>query len=182
MSRKYSFKDPDKLYFISFATVECVDIFTRPEYRDIIIESWKYCQANKGLDIYSWALMTNHIHMIIGSHKDPLAAIVRDMKAYTSTRIHKVLSDHTHESRKDWMLELFTEAGKQNSNNNKWQLWLQHNKPIEIVSPEMFYQKMEYIHRNPVKAGFVEHEEDWLYSSARDFHGKKGLIELSYII
>jgi len=182
MSRKYSFKDPDKLYFISFATVEWADIFTRPEYRNIIIDSWKYCQQKKGLEIYSWVLMTNHAHMIIGSHKEPLPSIVRDMKAYTSTSIHDCLVKHPRESRKAWMLNLFIEAGWQNSNNNKWQLWQQDNKPIEITSPEMFYQKLEYIHRNPVKAGFVEHEEDWLYSSARDFHGKKGLIELSYIV
>jgi putative transposase len=69
-----------------------------------------------------------------------------------------------------------------NSNNNDWQLWKQLNKPIEILNMEMFYQKLEYIHKNPVEAGFVENEEDYLYSSARDFFNKKGLIELSYVV
>jgi hypothetical protein len=46
----------------------------------------------------------------------------------------------------------------------------------------MFYQKLEYIHRNPVEAGLVENEEDYLYSSARDFYNKKGLIELCYVV
>ena len=73
-------------------------------------------------------------------------------------------------------------AGKKNSNNNDWQFWQQHNKPLEILDSNMFYQKLEYIHRNPVVAGFVENEEDWLYSSARNFHGKKGLIELSFAV
>jgi len=67
-------------------------------------------------------------------------------------------------------------------NNQDWQLWQQHNHPIEILNTTMFYQKMEYIHRNPVEAGFVENEEDYLYSSARDFFGKKGLVELSYVV
>ena len=51
-----------------------------------------------------------------------------------------------------------------------------------ILNSEMFYQKLKYIHMNPVEAGFVEKAEDYLYSSARDFYGKKGLIELSYIV
>ena len=71
-------------------------------------------------------------------------------------------------------------AGKKNGNNNDWQFWQQHNKPLEIKSQEMFDKKLDYIHQNPVHAGFVTKEEDWKYSSARDFCGMKGLIELSY--
>ncbi len=63
-----------------------------------------------------------------------------------------------------------------------WQLWQQHNQPIELKNPEMFHQKLQYIHDRPVEAGFVEKEEDYLYSSALDFNGRKGLIELSYIV
>lgn len=74
------------------------------------------------------------------------------------------------------------QAGIKNGNNNDWQLWQQHNKPLEILSLDMFYQKLEYIHCNPVLAGIVEHEEDYLYSSARDFYDKKGLIELCYVV
>ncbi len=77
-----------------------------------------------------------------------------------------------------WLME---RAGRKNSNNRQWQFWQQHNKPIEILNPEMFYQKLNYIHNNPVKAMFVESAEEWLLSSARDFYGRKGLIELSYI-
>ena len=54
------------------------------------------------------------------------------------------------------------------------------HKPLEIKSQEMFDKKLDYIHQNPVHAGFVTKEEDWKYSSARDFCGMKGLIELSY--
>ena len=76
-----------------------------------------------------------------------------------------------------WMME---RAGKKNSNNSDWQFWQQHNKPLEIVDQEMFDKTLEYIHMNPVVAGFVNKPEDWRYSSAMDFCGMKGLIELSY--
>ena len=69
MSTKYKFKDQEKLHFVSFAVVNWVDLFIRNEYKQIIIESWKYCQQNKGLEIYAYCIMTSHIHMIIGSNK-----------------------------------------------------------------------------------------------------------------
>jgi putative transposase len=71
-------------------------------------------------------------------------------------------------------------GGKKNGNNNGWQFWQQHNKPLEIKDQEMFDKMLGYIHLNPVMAGFVTKPEDWKYSSARDFCGMKGLIDLSY--
>ena len=86
------------------------------------------------------------------------------------------------ESRREWLMMLFERAGSQNCNNKNWQLWQQHNKPIGLYNSEIFYQKLQYIHNNPVVAGIVEKEEDYLYSSARDFYGMQGLIELSYVV
>lgn len=77
---------------------------------------------------------------------------------------------------------MMRDAGLNNSNNNDWQLWQQHNHPIELSNVELFHQKLDYIHYNPVEAGFVDSVEDYLYSSARDFYGKKGRIELCYIV
>ena len=125
--------------------------------------------------------MTSHIHMIIGSNKDKLENIMRDMKRYTSERLKEAIKFHPTESRKEWMVWMMQRAGLKNGNNKDWQLWQQHNQPLEIATIEMFHRTSNYIHYNPVEAGFVELEEEYLYSSARDFHGKKGLIELSYV-
>lgn len=182
MSRKYKFRDPDKLYFISFSVIYWIDLFIRNEYRDIVLDSWKYCQKNKGLEIYGWVIMTNHIYMIIGSNERSLDKIVGEMKSFTSQELRKTIKNHRGESKKRWMMKMMQDAGETNGNNGDWQLWQQHNHPIELFNTEIFHQKLQYIHDNPVKAGFVESEEDYLYSSARDFYGKKGLIELSYIV
>lgn len=182
MSRKYKFGDNDKLYFISFAVVGWIDLFIRKEYKDIVIDSWHYCQKNKDLEIYCWCIMPSHIHMIVGSKGRPLDKIIGEMKSFTSRSLRRAISEHPSESRREWMLNMMEKSGMQNNNNQDWQLWQQHNHPIEILNTTMFYQKMEYIHRNPVEAGFVENEEDYLYSSARDFFGKKGLVELSYVV
>jgi putative transposase len=180
MSRKYKFHDNDKLYFISFSTVHWIDVFVRQEYMEIIIDSWKFCQEKKGLEIYGWCIMPSHVHMIIGSIKNKLEDIVRDMKSFTSTALRKSIKENIQESRKEWIIWMMERAGKKNGNNNDWQFWQRHNKPLEIKDQDMFDKTLGYIHLNPVMVGFVTKSEDWKYSSARDFAGLKGFIELNF--
>ena len=101
MSRKYKFHDNDKLYFISFATVHWIDVFVREEYNQIIIKSWKHCQENKGLEIYGWRIMPSHIHIIIGSKKNKLEDIIRDIKKHTSSELRMAIKNNNFESRKE---------------------------------------------------------------------------------
>ena len=72
-------------------------------------------------------------------------------------------------------------AGEHNSNSKGFQFWQQDNQPIELWSEEVFYQKMNYIHFNPVKAGFVLQPKDWHYSSAIDHAGRIGLLDLALL-
>src|SRR5664279_4714255 len=180
MSHKYKFHDTDKLYFISCATVHWIDVFIREKYNHIILDSWIHCQEKRGLEIYGWCIMTSHVHMIIGGKQDKLEDIIRDMKKHTSSELKTAIKNHPQESRKEWIIWMMERAGKKNGNNKDWQFWQQHNKPLEITGQEMFDEKLAYIHQNPVQAGFVTKEEDWKYSSARDFCGMNGLVSLSY--
>ena len=173
MSRKYKFDDKDSLYFISYATVYWIDVFIREEYKNIWIESTKFCQERKGLEVYAYCLMTSHVHMIIGSEATPLPDIIRDTKKYTSERIIETIRDTNQESRKEWMLWMFERAAKGNSNNTRHQFWQQHNQPIKITSHEMMQQKLDYIHDNPVADEIVDEPEEYRYSSARDYYSKK---------
>lgn len=181
MSRKYKFRDDSRLYFVTFAVVAWIDVFTRAAYKDTLLDTLRYCQHNKGLELYAYCIMPNHVHMIIGSNKAPLAAIMRDLKSFSAKQLLKEIQEHPHESRKEWMLHLMRQAGESNSNNTKFQFWVQHNKPIELANNAMMNQKLAYIHRNPVAAGFVDQEEAWLYSSAKDYYGHKGLIDIMFV-
>ena len=183
MSRKYKFGDNSQLYFISFSVVYWIDVFVREEYKNVLLESWKFCQEKKGLEIYGWIIMPSHAHMIISSIKNDLEEIVRDMKSHTSTTLKKQIKTNAEESRRNWMIWMMERAGRKNGNNEEWQFWQQHNQPVQLFNLEMFYQKLTYIHENPVKAGFVEKAEDWLYSSARDykFMEQKGLLEIAFL-
>jgi len=81
MSRNYKFYNPEGIYFVSFAVKEWIDIFTRNEYKDVIVENLTFCQKNKGLELFAWCIMTNHVHLIIRAKKGyALQDIMRDFK------------------------------------------------------------------------------------------------------
>lgn len=179
MGRKYKFHDNERLYFVTFTIIHWIDIFIRRQFRDIFYESVAFCQKNKGLQVYAYCIMTSHIHLIIGTHKNPLSDIVRDLKAFTSRKIKIEMDAGTFESRKDWIMRMCRSAGIYNKNNIDFQLWVQNNHPIQLDSNYMMDQKLDYIHNNPVEAGFVEKPEDWLHSSAADYYEiRKGFMDI----
>lgn len=178
MSRKYKFKNQQQAYFVSFATVHWIDVFIRSIYCDRVVDSIKYCQNEKGLIVYAWYIMPSHIHMIIGTKHQPIQNILRDLKSFTSRKIKQEIMTYPKESRREWLLYMFKYAGKANGNNNEWQLWQQHNHPIELSNNKIIDQKLEYLHYNPVVAGYVESPEHWLYSSARNYYGLQGLVDV----
>ena len=167
MSRNYKFHNPTAAYFISFATVNWIDVFTRQIYFDAIIDSISYCRKNKGMELYAYCIMSNHIHFIFRSTKDNPSGLIRDFKSFTSKKIIQLIQENTKESRKEWLLWMFERAGKKKG--NKYHFWQHNNQPIELWSPKVIKQKVDYIHRNPVKSGFVVEPEDWKYSSAKNF-------------
>ncbi len=180
MSRNYKIQNKDGIYFITFATVGWIDVFTRSIYREILLDSVKFCQKEKGLVVYCWCIMSNHIHLILRSKSSNLSGTIRDLKKYTSKKCIEAIRTE-NESRREWMLPLFKSAGLINSNNSTYQFWRQDNKPIELFSNEVFDQKLQYIHMNPVESGIVENPEDYLYSSARDYAGVKGLVDIEFL-
>jgi putative transposase len=182
MSEKYKVRDQDKPYFITFAVESWVDVFTRPAYKDIVIESLRFCQREKGLVIYAWCLMTNHIHLIVGrSGTSTIGDIIRDFKKYTSVHLCKAIENNHGESRKYWMLRIFLGAGADSSKHEKYKFWQNEYHPIELFSNKVIDQKLDYVHENPVKEGIVDRPEDYIYSSARNYCGRKGLIEVEFM-
>ncbi len=169
MSRKYKFGESTGAYFISFATVYWIDVFTRDMYFSVITASLDYCRKNKGMEIYGYCIMPSHIHLIFRSAEADPSGLIRDFKGFTSRKMLKTIEENTQESRKEWLLWMFEKAGKKNSNVKNRQFWQQNNKPIELWSLKVFEQKLNYIHNNPVVSGFVTNPIDWKYSSARNY-------------
>jgi putative transposase len=179
MPSKYRIHDSQKIYFITFAVVEWVDALSRPYYKDMLLESLKYCQENKGFIIYAYVIMNNHVHLIASADEGyNLSDILRDMKKFSSKKLLKAIEENGQESRKRWMLWLFRSNGERNSNNVKYQFWQQDNHPVCLETNVMIDQRLNYLHNNPVAEGIVEEPEHYVYSSARDYAGIKGLLDV----
>nr|MBP6315518.1 transposase [Chitinophagaceae bacterium] len=150
MSTKYKFRDQNEIYHVTFTVINWIDVFIRNEYKEILITSWKHCIDHKGLEIYGWCIMTSHVHMIIGSNKNKLEDIVRDMKKHTSEQMKYAIRNNKNESRREWMLGMMQDAGKANNNNANFQFWIQNSHPIVLDKIEIAWQRLEYIHNNPI--------------------------------
>jgi len=167
MSQKFKVRDQEAVHFVTFTVIQWLDVFTRPEYCDIFLNSIRYCQQNKGLEVYAYCIMSSHIHMIVARHgKQNVEHVIRDIKKYTSSMIIQAIQRNPQESRKQLLIWLFEKAGKYNSHNERYQFWQQHSHPIELNTNEKLNQRLDYIHKNPVVAGIVRFPEDYLYSSA----------------
>jgi putative transposase len=178
MSRNYKFHNKEGLYFVSLSTVFWIDVFTRREYLDCLVENLNFCVEKKGMKIFCWCIMTSHVHLIFQSTIQKPEDLLRDFKSFTSKKLIQLISENPIESRKEWILKIFKNAAASNSNNSDNQFWQQHNHPIELWSNGVIDQKVDYIHNNPVEAGFVAEDYEYLHSSARDFAGFKGLVKI----
>ena len=176
MSTAYKIFKTNDVYFVTLQVVGWVDIFTRKAYKDIVIESLQYCQKNKGLQLYAYVIMSNHIHLLVRSNMDNLSDIIRDFKSYTSKQFLEIVYS-SKESRREWMKLVFEFHGKY-KRKQIHQVWTNRNHAEIIVSQKFIEQKVEYIHKNPVTAGIVKNPEDYLYSSARNYAGLESVIDV----
>lgn len=170
-----------KAHFITTTVVDWVDVFTRKNHKMAIVESLKYCQQHKGLEIFAWCLMPSHLHLIVRAQEGFLLSdILRDFKKYTSKEILRLIQEEP-ESRKKWLLDRFEFAGRFNPKIKNFKFWQDGNHPVELYSPEFTKQKLDYIHNNPVVEMFVEQPHEYLFSSARNYADLDGLIDVILI-
>ena len=159
-----------------------VDLFIRTEYKEIIIESLKYCIANKGLNVHAYVIMTIHIHLIV-STKDGvrLSSLIRDFKTHTSKKLLLTIK-HIIESRREWILNKFRFEANRQKRGKEFKLRQDGFHPIEILSAEMATQKLDDIHQNPVNEGIVYETIYYIYSSASHYAGKSSKRNIEFLI
>jgi len=178
----YYISDQNAVYFLTFTVVDWVDVFTRKEYKVVIADSLNYCIANKGLEVFAWCLMSNHLHLVCrATEKYRISDIIRDFKKFTAKAILEIVETES-ESRRDWMLYRFEFVGKYDNRISKYRFWQDTNHAILLDRNELIDQKINYIHENPVRAMIVERPEEYIYSSARDYSGEKGIIAIQLAI
>lgn len=178
MSTNYKATASGEAYFITTTIVNWIDIFTRLNQKQLIVESLIHCQKEKGLEIYAWCLMPSHLHMMCRvQDNDILSDVMRDFKKYTSKKIVETIKEEP-ESRREWLLEQFSKASANLKREQKYKVW-QDGYHAEILRTNKFiYQKLNYIHNNPVVEGIVAKPEDYMHSSARNYADLDALLDV----
>ncbi len=180
-------------YHLTFNVVDWTDIFIKPVFKQIIVESLNYFTAKKGLTVYGWCLMSNHLHLIAGAVKgNSLSVLASEFKKFTTRIIHQDMYAES-EIRRKWILKKFKDASGPLRLSEKFRVWQTGINPvsIDIKDPDALEEQLDSIHNNPVRSRIVAKAEDYLHSSARDYAGMKGLVhidtstfesKLSYVI
>ena len=180
MKEGYIIRNQEKAHFITATVVDWIDVFTRQVYRDCVIDCLNYCVANKGMIVYGYVIMSNHIHMIIQSEEGKLSDLVRDFKKFTAKNILEKIQSEP-ESRREWMLERFQKATESHTRNKNYQFWQYGNHAEEVYTDEFMWSKLDYIHMNPVRSGIVSKIEDYIYSSASNYIEGNGLVKVELV-
>ncbi|MEW6657523.1 MAG: transposase [Thermodesulfobacteriota bacterium] len=175
MRTRYRIIEDSHPYFLTCTIIEWLPVFTRKPYFEIIIDSLKYCRERKGLKIFAYVVLDNHLHLV--AHGERLPETIKEFKSFTAQGIIKLAT----EEGKDWLLNQFKFFKARHKQESRHQVWQEGFHPQLVISEEMLSQKVEYIHDNPVKAGLVERAEDWLYSSAKNYLGQAGMLEIDVL-
>jgi len=167
----YKIINPEMPHFVTLTVLHWIPVFTRPETVNILLESLKFLSKD-GLKVFAYVVLENHCHFILQS-----PALDRDIaryKSYTARALIQYLDQHNIRQ----ILEQLAFYKKAHKNDRAYQFWQEGVHPEWIQSDEMMKQKIDYIHHNPVKRGYVDQAEYWRYSSARDYAGQSGLLEV----
>jgi len=169
---RYRVLDDHYPHFITATINNWVPVFTRPEAVHIVLDSLRFLQQSSGFEIFGYVIMENHLHLIARSHD--LGHDIQRFKSYTAKQIVDLLK-HRNDSRLLYALELYKRPHKAEST---YQVWEEGSHPQLVESEEILKQKLDYMHQNPVKRGYVDCAEHWRYSSARNYAGQEGLLDV----
>jgi len=166
---RYRIHDTNYPHFLTCTIVAWLPVFTRPEAFQIIYDSWQWFRERQRLKIFGYVILENHLHLIASGAQ--LAKDVGMFKSYTA----RATIDWLKSRRAETLLRQFRWEKAANKTDRAFQMWQEGSHPQQIQSEEMMWQKIEYIHNNPVARGYVDDPLHWRHSSARNYAGQAGV-------
>ena len=168
---RYKIVDPKLPHFITCTVLHWIPVFTRPATVEIVLDSLRFLMRD-GFNVYAYVILENHLHLLVQS--DDLNRDIALFKSYTAKQLIRYLSEQNIRQ----VLEQFAFYKKAHKGDRAYQFWQEGCHPEWIQNDEMMRQKIEYVHQNPVKRGYVDQAEHWRYSSARNYVGQSGLLDI----
>lgn len=177
---QYKIQDQNAYYFLTLTVVYWIDVFTRVDYRDVIVDSLNYCIDQKNLELNAWVVMSNHVHLVGRvDGGQGMSAFLRDFKKFTSRRIMELI-DEIPESRKGWLKDKLSWEARRSRRAKNYKLWQDGSHAVCLQNIDAM-NKIDYIHMNPVRAHLVAVPEHYMYSSAIDYAGGVGLVKVKVL-
>jgi len=173
MSRtRYKIYNKGQPHFLTATIVEWIPLFTNPEITSLVLDSLHFLQKERQVVLYAYVIMEHHLHLIASS--PDLTRSIKEFKSFTARKI----IDYVQARGFIGLLEKLHDAKEEPKTKSMYQVWQEGSHPQEIYGEKMLIQKIEYIHNNPVRRGYVDEAGYWRYSSARTYEGMEGLLEV----
>ena len=169
---RYKIYETEYPYFITSTVNSWLPIFTRQEAADIVLDSWRYLQRERELKLFAYVILENHLHMIVSAPE--LSSVIQSFKSFTARQLIDLLKERQATT----LLRQLRATKLNHKTQSEYQVWQEGGKPKQIQNDEMMWQKIEYTHNNPMVRGFVDDPIHWRWSSARNYVGEDGLIEV----
>lgn len=170
---RYKIYHDDQPHFMTMTVVEWIPLFMDPDIAEILLNSLRFLQQERGLRIYAYVIMENHMHIVASN--DCLRKTIKEFKSFTARSI----VDHLRSRNRFSLLNRLREEKLRHKTESTYQVWQEGSHPQEIIHERMMVQKIKYIYNNPVRRGWVDEPAQWRYSSARDYEGKDGLLSIT---
>ena len=169
---RYKIYEPTHPHFITCTVVNWIPLFTRKESVEILLDTFRYLQKDEGFKLYAYVILENHIHIVAQSND--IAKSMARFKNHTAKELLRLLKKENIKT----ILEQLSFYKKAHKIDREYQVWQDGIQPKLMQNDVMMKSKIDYIHHNPVKRGYVDDTMHWRYSSARDYEGIEGLLEV----
>ena len=169
---RYRIFETDCPYFMTCTIVGWLPVFTRPEAVEIVFASWRDPMGKEQFKLFGYVVLENHLHLVASAPE--LADAIKSFKMFTARQIVDLLESRGAET----VLRQLRAHKKRHKTKSEYQVWEEGSQPKQITGEEMMRQKLEYIHNNPVKRGYVDDPVHWRCSSARTYAGLAGLVDV----
>jgi putative transposase len=170
---RYRIFETEYPYFMTCTIVGWLPVFAPPEAVTIVLDSWRYLQREREFKLFGYVLLENHLHLIASA--PDLSAVMQSFKSYSARQIIELAERHAASV----LLRQLRAHKLRHKTESQYQVWQEGSQPKQIQDEEMMWQKLEYMHNNPVNRGYVDDPLHWRYSSARNYAGQPGLIDVT---
>ena len=180
MPDSYTIKDRSLPHFLTWTVHGWHKVFVGDGYKQVLVDCLNYCVAFKGLVVHAWVIMPDHVHLIAGV--DPgasLSAVIRDARRHIARRSLEMMRAEPDL----WSnaLGAMRERANELTTVSEVKFWKDGSHALPMYNVKFLWQKLNYIHENPVRAGLCDGAEEYLHSSARDYAGRNGLVKLQLL-